>query len=159
MKRMTLFILLTGALLGGLTASAQQTYKTGLGLKGGYPSGVTVKHFLDNRSAVEGIASFGWGGFGITGLYQFHNPIPDLPGLSWYYGGGAHLAIANDDDDDDNPWRGEELTLGIDGVIGLEYVFAEAPISIGIDILPVLNIIQKPGVWFNSGIAIRYTFK
>jgi len=142
------------------TAANAQDYKTGIGLRGGYPSGVTVKHFFAQKSAVEGVLSFGWGGIGITGLYQLHNQIPDAPGLKWYYGFGAHFATA--DADKSNPFEnnyGSTVFLGADGVIGLEYTFKDAPISLNLDVLPILNIIESPGIWFNAGLAIRYTFK
>lgn len=143
------------------TVNAQQKYKTGLGLRGGYPSGITGKHFISNTSAIEGIVSFGgWGGFGVTALYQLHNQIPDAPGFNWYYGAGAHLATANVDKT--NPWSGSDggkLFLGVDGILGAEYVFAEAPISLSLDVLPILNIVEDIGVWFNAGFSIRYTFK
>lgn len=139
---------------------AQQKYHTAVGLRGGYPSGVTVKQFLSGNSAAEGILSFGWGGIGVTGLYQLHNPVPDLPGLVWFYGGGAHFATAKSDKN--SPFAGGmggEVYLGVDGIVGLEYVFAEAPISVSLDILPILNLVTDVGVWFNTGLSIRYTFK
>jgi hypothetical protein len=148
------FILITFSL------SAQQTYKTGLGLRGGYPSGITAKHFISGTNAIEGVLSFGWGGFGITGLYQIHNQIPDAPGFKWYYGGGAHLGTSNAAKG--NPWSGttgSKVFIGVDGVLGAEYVFAEAPISISLDVLPILNIVEDLGVWFNAGLSVRYTFK
>lgn len=157
MKRF--FTILT-LLLVVTTVSNAQDYKTGLGLRGGYPSGVTVKHFFAQKSAVEGILSFGWGGIGVTGLYQLHNPIPDTPGLKWFYGFGAHFATANADKK--NPFEntyGSKLFLGADGIIGIEYTFKDAPICLGLDVLPILNIIESPGLWFNAGLSIRYTFK
>lgn len=162
MKRIIQISIITISLLTvSFLANAQQKYKTGLGLRGGYPSGVTGKHFISSSSAIEGIVSFGgWGGFGVTGLYQIHNPIPDAPGFTWYYGGGAHLATANSDRT--NPWSGSaggKLFLGVDGIVGAEYVFAEAPISLSLDVLPILNIVEDIGVWFNAGFSIRYTFK
>ena len=157
MKRL-LFILAT--LFVTYSVANAQDYKTGLGLRGGYPSWVTVKHFFAQKSAVEGVLSFGWGGIGITGLYQLHNPIPDAPGLKWYYGFGAHFATANADKK--NPFEseyGSKVFLGADGVIGLEYTFKDAPICLGLDILPIVNIIESPGIWFNAGFSVRYTFK
>jgi len=142
------------------TVANAQDYKTGIGLRGGYPSGITVKHFFAQKSAVEGVLSFGWGGIGITGLYQLHNQIPDAPGLKWYYGFGAHFATANAKES--NPFEntyGSTIFLGADGVIGLEYTFKDAPISLSLDVLPILNIIESPGIWFNAGLSIRYTFK
>jgi hypothetical protein len=157
--------LFKGTILVGLLAltfslSAQQTYKTGLGLRGGYPSGITVKHFVSGTNAIEGVLSFGWGGFGVTGLYQIHNQIPDAPGFKWYYGGGAHVGTSQATRH--NPWSGttgSKIFLGVDGVVGAEYVFAEVPISLSLDILPILNIVENVGVWVNAGLSIRYTFK
>lgn len=159
----TLFLktlLVIGIISFTLTTFGQQTYKMGVGLRGGYPSGITGKYFIGGPSAIEGIVSFGWGGFGVTGLYQLHNQIPDAPGFTWYYGLGGHLATANVDKG--NPWTGNpggKLFIGVDGVIGAEYVFADAPISLSLDILPILNIVEELGVWFNAGLSIRYTFK
>jgi hypothetical protein len=50
MKRL-LFILAT--VFVAYSAANAQDYKTGLGLRGGYPSGVTVKHFFAQKSAVR----------------------------------------------------------------------------------------------------------
>lgn len=147
-------------LLFALSTNAQQSYKTGLGLRGGYPSGITVKHFMTNKTAVEGVLSVGWGYYGITGLYQIHNNIPDAEGFKWYYGLGGHLASSKSDRK--TPWAsdsGGKVYIGVDGVVGAEYVFPDAPISISLDILPILNIIEEPGVWFNAGLSVRYTFK
>ena len=138
---------------------AQQSYKTGVGLRGGYPSGITIKHFVTKRTAMEGILSVGWGYYGITGLYQIHQPIPDLPDFTWYYGIGGHLAASQSDKQ--TPWAsgsGGEMYIGVDGVIGAEFVFPDAPISISLDVLPILNIIEDPGVWFNAGLSVRYVF-
>lgn len=151
-------ILLTVVLLSGNSVYSQN-YKTALGLRGGLPSGITVKHFFAQKSAIEGIVSFGWGGIGVTGLYEIHNAIPDASGLDWYYGFGAHIATANSDKD--NPFEsgsGSAFFLGADGIIGLEYTFKEAPINLSVDIIPIFNIIESPGIWFNGGISIRYTF-
>ncbi|PKP39095.1 MAG: hypothetical protein CVT98_03335 [Bacteroidetes bacterium HGW-Bacteroidetes-15] len=162
MKRIVLkSLVILSIITFSISVNAQQKYKTALGLRGGYPSGVTGKHFISNTNAIEGIVTFGgWGGFGVTGLYQIHNPIPDAPGFNWYYGGGAHIATAVADKA--NPWSnstGGKLFLGVDGILGAEYVFEEAPISLSLDVLPILNIVEDIGVWFNAGFSIRYTFK
>lgn len=152
--------IITLSALFSISASAQHTYNTGIGLRGGYPSGVTLKQFLTDNSAAEGILSFGWGGIGVTGLYQFHNSVSDAPGLDWYYGVGAHVATAKADKD--SPFAnsmGGELYLGVDAIVGLEYVFKDAPVSISLDILPIFNIVNDFGIWFNTGLSIRYTLK
>lgn len=159
MKLTKIIVVSLALIIAGATANAQD-YKTGLGLRGGYPSGITVKHFFGSKTAVDGILSFGWGGIGITGLYELHNRIPSAPGLNWYYGFGGHFATA--DASKNNPFandRGDEVFLGVDGAIGLEFTFPDAPICISLDILPILNLIESPGIWFNAGLSVRYAFK
>jgi hypothetical protein len=161
MSKKTFLLVLFFLLMYISCSFAQHNYKTGIGLRGGSPSGITGKHFMSNSTAVEGIVSFGWwGGFGVTGLFQIHNPIPNAQGFKWYYGAGAHLATSNADKQ--SPWSGasgSKLFLGVDGVIGAEYVFADAPVSVSVDILPILNLIETIDVWFNAGLSIRYTLK
>lgn len=50
-----------------------QDYNTGIGLRAGYSNGLTIKHFIGERNAVEGIISSRWQGFNITGLYEYQN--------------------------------------------------------------------------------------
>src|SRR5437870_263426 len=71
-----------------------QSYKTGIGLRlGGTAQGITVKHFINSDGALEGIVSFGWHSFLITGLYEKHQRFANAEGLSWFYGGGAHIGF------------------------------------------------------------------
>ncbi len=56
-----------------LTAQAQE-YKTGLGVRAGlYNTGITIKHFVADRNAIEGILGFYHRGFIITVLYEIQN--------------------------------------------------------------------------------------
>lgn len=49
-------------------------YTTGLGLRGGYTSGISIKHFVRSNAALEGILGTRWEGFSLTGLYEWHKP-------------------------------------------------------------------------------------
>src|SRR4051812_21203155 len=71
-----------------------QDYKNGLGVRfGGMTSGITFKHFGKPLGAFEGILSWGYRTFLITGLYEQHINIGSAPGLRWFYGGGAHVGF------------------------------------------------------------------
>src|SRR5438477_8761570 len=71
-----------------------QSYKTGIGVRlGGTAQGITVKHFINPDGALEGILSFGWRSFLITGLYEKHQNITGAEGLQWFFGGGAHIGF------------------------------------------------------------------
>ncbi len=136
-----------------------QDYKTGIGLRGGYFNGLTIKHFVGSKSAFEGLVVSRWKGFAITGLYEIHNQAFNADRLKWYIGFGGHVGFWNGD----NAKWGEPGTnytvFGIDGILGLEYSFREVPINIGIDWKPAINLSGYSGFWGDDGaISIRYIF-
>ena len=142
-----------------------QDYTTSLGLRlGGWENGITLKHFLGDGAAIEGILSTRWRGYNITGLYEIQNAIDDVDGLNWYIGGGAH--IGHFDDRYHNGWGNSTGTtytvIGVDGIIGLEYIFADAPINISLDWKPALNLTgygnSSPFWGDNGAISVRYKF-
>jgi hypothetical protein len=76
------------------TAVTAQDYNTGIGVRGGLSNGLTVKHFIGNNVAIEGLLTSRWDGFNITGLYEIHAyEAFDVPRLNWYYGAGAHIGF------------------------------------------------------------------
>lgn len=135
-----------------------QDYKTGIGLRGGFSQGLTIKHFLSEKAALEGLLTTRWRGFEMTGLYEVHNTAFDVDNLRWYYGGGAHIGFW----DGNSTWGtiGQAYTIiGIDGIIGIEYSFSEAPINIGLDWKPAINLTGYSGFWGDGGaLSIRYIF-
>ena len=149
MKKIILTLILAISII---TLANAQDYKTGIGLRGGTSWGLTLKHFVSQKAAFEGIL-YGYGnGFHVAGLYEIHNTAFDVDHLKWYYGGGAHLGIYDNGTDD-------IFVLGADGVLGIEYSFSEAPICIGIDWNPYLNVISEFDFVPNSGaLSIRYIF-
>jgi hypothetical protein len=135
-----------------------QDYDTGIGLRAGFSQGLTLKHFISRSNAVEGLLVTRWQGFDITGLYEIHNNAFDVDRLNWYYGFGGHLGSYNGDNVTWGEPGSQYLVIGVDGVLGLEYSFTEAPISIGIDLKPTLNLIGYVGFWADGGLSIRYIF-
>ncbi len=156
MKKALLIILF--ATIVAFTSKAQD-YKTGIGLRAGVPWGLTVKHFLSESNAVEGILASRWGGFIVTGLYENEHWTGEYPGLNWYWGFGAHLGFWSVGT---NP-RVEETysgaVIGADAIIGLEYTFDEIPLNISLDLLPTINLIGYAG-WggINGALSVRYVF-
>jgi hypothetical protein len=141
--------------------SYSQDYKTGIGLRGGFETGLTVKHFIGETSALEGILATRWRGFEITGLYEIQNPAFNAERLDWFFGFGGHIGFWNGDYTHDY-WgtSGQNYSVvGIDGILGLEYNFSEVPINIGIDWKPAFNFVGYSGWWGDGGaISIRYIF-
>lgn len=128
-------------------------YTTAIGIKF-YPTGITLKHFISpDKKALEFIGFFYNEGVRVTGLYEFHYYFPGVEGLKWYAGPGVHLALYNNKHDG-------FTSVGIDGVIGLDYKFSNAPINLSLDYQPSLQLTDFYGDRFTSwgGLGIRYTF-
>ena len=149
MKKILLSVIIAVASI----AANAQSYTTAGGLRLGPNSaaitaGFTAKHFLNERTAIEGIIGIN-DGVGICGLYELHYPIESINNLQWLVGPGAYVAFRN-----------KESFIGATGIIGLDYKFEEAPINITLDWKPELNLIST--IAFESsgiGLSIRYTFK
>lgn len=139
------------------TIAKTQDYQTGFGLRGGWSNGITIKHFIQEDKAIEGILSSRWRGLEITGLYEIHDQAFNEDRLNWYYGFGGHVGLYQGDNgrwsrDDDN-----FAVLGVDGILGIEYNFRKIPINISLDWKPVLNLIGYFGLWTDSGaFSIRF---
>ena len=155
------FILATMLILAtAVISNAQQSYSTGIGLRGGLASGATVKHFIGDNTALEGILSTRWRGVIITGLYEIQKTAFDTPGLYWFYGVGGHVGFW--DDYVGHPWFDDDAgytVIGIDGILGLEYAFNEIPFNVSIDWKPAVNLTGYSGFWGDSGaLSVRYIF-
>lgn len=141
--------------------SFAQDYQTAVGVRGGFPAGLTVKHFLSGDLAVEGLLHSRWGGFGVTGLLEKHAKAFDVDGLNWYYGGGGHIGFytwrKNSPWDDE--FNGTTMVIGVDGILGLEYNIGAIPINISVDWKPTVNFVGLSGPYFDNGaLSVRYTF-
>jgi hypothetical protein len=155
MRRFLLTIVLASFVV--MLSNAQE-YDTGVGLRVGTGAGLTVKHFLNTRSALEGLFMTRWHGFDITGLYEIHDQAFETPHLEWFYGFGAHIGFYNGDYVEWGIPGSTYNVLGVDGIIGIEYSFTEAPINLGLDLKPALNLIGYTGFWADFGLSVRYTF-
>ncbi|EMR04623.1 hypothetical protein [Cesiribacter andamanensis] len=158
-------ILPLAALLLSATPLWAQNYKTGVGLRGGYIYGITVKHFVNSNTAIEGIVSPRWGGILLTGLYEKHATAFQIKQLQYYGGLGAHVGVWNNHRHRhwrNHPWFDDHdevnhTVLGADLILGLEYSFREIPFSLGVDWKPGLNLIGHQGLWFDDvALSLRF---
>lgn len=132
--------------------SSAQIYQTAVGIRGGFSNGITGKHFISDHSALEGILSLRNNGWMVTALYQEYNPAFDVNNLYWYYGGGAHVGYWQ-------KYQSNHFGLGIDAIIGLEYVFNPIPLNVSLDYKPMFNLYNLPRFMADEvAISIRYTF-
>jgi hypothetical protein len=156
----SLKILVATLMLGVLSMKASaQEYNTAIGIRGGWHSGLTVKHFLSGSDAIEGLLVTAWKGFELTGLYEVHANAFGVNRLNWYYGAGGHIGSFQSGpwfDDDKNE---AHTVIGVDGILGLEYNIGDIPFNISLDWKPEFNLVGYSGFWAGDGaLSIRYTF-
>ena len=141
MKKLLLGIFI----MSSIAVSAQE-----IGVRFGEVSGnnVAVDGVFETGSfsRVHANVSFG-DGVGIDALWDFiYRPLGS-ENFNWYAGFGPSAYI------------GDVFLLGASGEIGLEYVFEDAPIVIGLDYRPTFWIIENTDFDFGGfGLNVRYRF-
>lgn len=144
----------------GLRHTYAQSYGNAIGLRLGSSNGISFKHFVSQSDAIEIIVGSRWRGFQLTGLYERNQAINDIQQFKFYYGAGAHIGVWDNYKNHpwfDNDYHGDEVVIGIDGILGLEYAFDEFPISLSLDWKPEFNIIGYNGLWIgDAGLSVRY---
>lgn len=144
--------------------SAQAQYKWGIGAAIGSPSGLSVKVFTDRSDAFDFTLGFWHDYTNITAMYEIHRSFNDLGGLNeyrsqfvWYYGPGAHLGSWNNNHYAVGEPNSNNLFIGVDGVIGLEWK-PDIPFAFSLDVRPGLNLVGGASFFIQSQLGIRYTF-
>ena len=102
--------------------------------------------------------------------YLFHNDIKELDGLTWYFGFGGQFRFVSFSYQyqykpfDNSNWipdkkRTTEFDIGGNGVIGLEYLFKDYPVSVFLDFILFMEIVDNPFFFIpQGGIGVRYNF-
>ena len=152
--------------------SFSQPYNTGIGVRfGGIMSGITVRHFVSERGAFEGLASFGRHAFMVTGMYESFHGFPNAEGLNWFFGGGAHIGFFDEDyrydyfyhkhhnknDNDVFEDGDEQFSFGGDFIIGLDYKFKNTPINLSLDVKPMIDFVPGLYGYWEGALSVRFT--
>ena len=156
-------LLITMIFLGIVGVSNAQGYSTAIGARFGSPLSASFKKFInDSDRAIElnaGYRNFDfWNWYNVSGALQIHKDINDVEGLMWYYGGGASVYFWSFNNDFFGD-RSVSTSFGVQGYIGLDYKFANAPVSVTLDWVPTL-FIRGLDSGFGAGygaLAVRYT--
>ena len=132
-----------------------------MGVRAGWPTAISVKHFLNKTWAMEGLVTGRFRGIGATILFEKHKAAFTESGLYWFYGGGAHGSFFSGQyyrGPHSDLYKKDSFSYGVDGIIGLEYFIADIPFTVGIDFKPAVEINYGPYFEFGSAITIRYAF-
>jgi hypothetical protein len=147
-----------------ITGNAQEDYRNAIGLDLGSPSGISYKHFISDKQAIEltggtygyryRFSDSGYRWYHLSAAFLIHEPlnidIDGLESLKWYYGGGGSVYFWT--------WRNRyyddryaSTSFGVQGYIGLEYTFDDIPLNLTIDWGPSIFING-----FHSGFGLGY---
>lgn len=151
MIRTAVFFALIAVVSSG-TAGAQDS-GFGLGIILGEPTGLSGKLWIGNSVAVDGAAAWSFGkksalhlhadylvhSFGLFGVEKGKLPL--------YYGIGGRIKFKDGDD-----------KVGIRIPVGIDYLFANIPLDIFLEIVPLLDLTPSTEFALNAGIGIRYFF-
>ncbi len=157
-------------------ASAQNTqeYSQSAGVRFGATSALTYKKFIVTEEALEVMVSGRNEGLQLTTMYVFHVPM-DLsfsPNFYAYYGAGGHFGYEKRNNlskilvgTDGGAYIFERdatfFTMGADFLIGVEYRWLAAPITVSFDVKPYFDYIgfrKTDGRFWDSAISFKYIF-
>lgn len=147
---------LTAACLGfsaGISSQPQAAAGQGIGLGAfvGEPTGLSAKIWQGRTNAIDcllgwslqhnylhAIADYVWHNYSLIPVSKGQFPL--------YYGLGGSFVLAN------NPSGGVRM------VVGLEYIMADAPLDVFLEVAPVAVIFPDPGIDLNAGLGMRFFF-
>ena len=127
------------------------------------------QHF--NYKDHEYIDSHGSIPLGLQVHYLFQKPVKNADGLQWYWGFGGQVRTQKIYYDYRYKLEGspdwivvsdeavQETNLGLDGVLGLEYKFNNAPLALFLDATLFMELVDDPFLFgMQGGFGVRYTF-
>lgn len=166
MLRALCFALLLSAIAPAGAAWAQQEKGLfGVGLIVGEPSGVSVKYYLSDDTAVDGAAGVGLidTGFHVHGDFLWHPWVlesQDTFVLPMYLGPGLRFLLSE-------AARGQDdvMHFGVRGVVGALFDFRKIPLDVFLEVAPILEYKLSDnddesgfGVAINAAAGVRYYF-
>jgi hypothetical protein len=166
MRKIIISLILAVCLLGSINTA--QAGNFGLGVVLGDPTGLSFKVWTNpqQKTAIDG--ALAWSverhqRFVAHIDYLYHNfnlinldtdtrdakSKTNVGRMPLYYGVGGRLKLADDPDNN---------KLGIRIPVGLEYLFANAPVDIFFEVAPFVNLIPETSADIEVGLGIRFFF-
>ncbi|MEI8033609.1 MAG: hypothetical protein WCH05_09720 [Chlorobiaceae bacterium] len=152
MTRLKALIASMTLLLLSLAPDAMARDGVGLGLIAGEPTGVSVKFWLDDRSAIDGALAVSLADnnpFQVHADYLVHSSssvgaASELKGsMPWYYGIGGRI---------------KDNRFGVRVPLGITYLFNSAPMDLFAEIVPILDVTPSTEFALNGALGLRYYF-
>ncbi len=137
--------------------SVRQSYTRGIGVGAifGEPTGLNVKGWISDQSAIDGAVAYSFRrphSLDVYGDYLWHNfdLLPVSRGkLPVYFGVGGRLRVEEHRD----------TRFGVRIPVGISYMFDSVPLDLFAEIAPVLDVTPSVRGAIEGGIGVRYWFR
>ena len=164
MKRLLFFLLI---FMLGKAAFAQEFHQA-VGIRAGWTAGFEYRVYTDDYNSYKFLLSSRDRGLQLHAFKEFHryNLFDFTDQLTFVFGGGVHVGYERWDENYFNYhvsyYRTRTaLIAGADGLAGLEYLFYKAPVSVGFEVKPYLDLLGRDVVdihLFDFALTAKYLF-
>lgn len=124
----------------------------GMGVIAGEPTGISMKLWTTNRTALDGAIAWSFDEAvhaHADYLWHFYDRVEVDEGyLPLYVGIGGRAQLHDSGDDE----------LGLRIPLGVSYLFEDAPIDLFAEVAPVMNVAPDTELEAEGGIGLRYFF-
>ena len=160
MKKYFMFVMVLGFMLILARPILAQDHGFGMGIVLGEPTGLSAKLWTSSDNAFDFAAAWSFRNYHHNDnhndgsvllqadyVWHFFNLIPVSSGkLPLYIGIGGRVVLAND------------ANFGVRVPVGLDYLFADAPIDVFLELVPILDLSPETNFGVGGGLGIRYWF-
>ena len=148
MRRAATFFMVLVFITTAVHAQPPARYEVGVII--GQPTGLSGKYWVSRRVAFDAAAawSFTDESFEFHASYLFHPYFFDVDQgeLPLYFGAGAVTYLRDD------------FAVGARFPVGISFIFDDIPLSLFLEIAPIVEVIPETGFNVNGGVGVRLAF-
>lgn len=150
------------------TISFAQLFENAVGIRGGLTAGFEYRFYTDDANSYKFLLGTRDGGVQFHALKEFHqyDLFEFTDRLVLVYGAGMHIGYEQWDKhyvDGNTSWYEDRTAFlaGLDGLVGVEYLFYEVPISLGFEVKPYFDLLGREMFnvqLFDFAFTVKYLF-
>ena len=146
-----------------------QGFTQSLGIRAGWVSpGLEYRYYNNDEHSYRGLITVRNRGIQVHAMTEYHryDLFPFSYQLVFFYGAGIHVGFESWDEavvEENRSFSRVQSSFlaGLNGVVGLEYLFYEAPVKIGFEVKPFFDVFGRYGfdvVLPDIAFTVKYLF-
>ncbi len=146
-----------------------QGFKQAAGIRAGWINpGIEYRYYTSEMHSLRALLSVRDRGVKLHALTEFYqyDLFPFSYQLVFFYGAGVHFGFESWDEtvvelNRIYPETKSSIVAGLDGLIGVEYLFYEAPVKIGLEAKPFFDVFGRHGFdvrLLDFALTVKYLF-